>query len=40
MRHVCPAFSACPLKTVIGDFKEPQQTDVKPQAGETERDQK
>ena len=36
----CPAFSVCPLKAVIGDFKGPQQTDVKPQAGEAKRDQK
>ena len=36
----CPAFSACPLKGVIGDFKEPEQADPKPQASETKRDQK
>jgi hypothetical protein len=22
----CPAFSVCPLKTVIGDYKKPEQT--------------
>jgi len=22
----CPAFSACPLKGIIGDFKEPEKT--------------
>jgi hypothetical protein len=22
----CPAFSACPLKSVIGDYKKPEQT--------------
>ena len=28
----CPAFSACPLKTVIGDHK-PEKTDSKPKSG-------
>jgi len=36
----CPAFSACPLKSVIGDFKEPDQAATKPQADETKRDAK
>ena len=28
----CPAFKVCPLKGVIGDYKEdPEKTDVKPQ---------
>ena len=32
----CPAFSVCPLKTVIGDYmKEKQQ--AKPQAGNKEK---
>ena len=22
----CPAFSVCPLKTVIGDYKKPEET--------------
>ena len=29
----CPAFSACPLKGVIGDYKAPQDTEVNPRAG-------
>jgi hypothetical protein len=29
----CPALSVCPLKGVIGDFKEPGQAKAKPQAG-------
>jgi hypothetical protein len=28
----CPAFTACPLKSVIGDYK-PQQTPTKQDAG-------
>jgi len=36
----CPAFSACPLKGVIGDFKESEQAGTKPQADETKRDAK
>ncbi len=28
----CPAFSVCPLKTVIGDHK-PEKTDSKPKSG-------
>ena len=26
----CPAFKVCPLKGVIGDYKDPEATDVKP----------
>jgi hypothetical protein len=26
----CPAFSMCPLKTVIGDYKAPEQPQAKP----------
>jgi hypothetical protein len=26
----CPAFSVCPLKGVIGDYKKPQETQGKP----------
>jgi hypothetical protein len=33
----CALFSMCPLKGVIGDFKEPEK---KPQAAETKRDEK
>jgi len=36
----CPAFSFCPLKGVIGDFKKTGQTETKPQANETKRDAK
>ena len=25
----CPAFSVCPLKTVIGDYTKPENTDPK-----------
>ncbi len=28
----CPAFSVCPLKGVIGDYKEPEETKVQQQA--------
>ena len=34
----CPAFSACPLKGMIGDFKEPDKT--KHQATQTKRAKK
>ena len=36
----CPAFSVCPLKGVIGDFKLPEQAQTRPQATETKRDAK
>ena len=36
----CPAFSACPLKGVIGDFKEPGQAEKKQQATDTKPDKK
>jgi hypothetical protein len=26
----CPAFKVCPVKGVIGDYKDPDKTDVKP----------
>ena len=29
----CPAFSACPLKSVIGDYKKPEETQNRQQAG-------
>lgn len=29
----CPAFSVCPLKSVIGDYKKPEETRRTPQAG-------
>jgi hypothetical protein len=28
----CPAFKICPLKTVIGDQKKPEETKAKPKA--------
>jgi len=36
----CAAVSVCPLKGVIGDFKESKETETKPPASETTRDQK
>jgi hypothetical protein len=33
----CPAFSVCPLKGVIGDYKKPEETQRQQQADETER---
>ena len=27
----CPAFSVCPLKEVIGDYKKPDEAQAKPQ---------
>lgn len=36
----CPAFSVCPLKGVIGDFKEAEQAETKQQANEKKRDEK
>jgi hypothetical protein len=28
----CPAFTVCPLKSVIGDYKKPDETQAKPHA--------
>jgi hypothetical protein len=28
----CPAFTVCPLKSVIGDYKEPDETQTKQHA--------
>jgi hypothetical protein len=36
----CLAFSVCPLKGVIGDFKEKDQAETKPQANEARRDER
>lgn len=33
----CPAFSVCPLKGVIGDYRKPDQTQAKQQAQEPKR---
>jgi hypothetical protein len=30
----CPAFSACPLKSVIGDYKKPDDAQTKAPAGQ------
>ena len=30
----CPAFSVCPLKGVIGDYKAPDATETKPPSGQ------
>jgi hypothetical protein len=36
----CIAFSVCPLKGVIGDYKEPGKTEPEQRASETKRDEK
>lgn len=36
----CLAFSVCPLKGVIGDFKETEQAETKQQANQTKQDGK
>jgi hypothetical protein len=36
----CPAFSVCPLKGVIGNFKEAEQGEAKQRTTETKRDEK
>jgi len=36
----CPAFSACPLKGVIGDYKKPDESQAKPSAGQAPGDGK
>jgi hypothetical protein len=36
----CPAFSACPLKGIIGDFKDTGQAKAKPQVKKAKRDGK
>ena len=33
----CPAFSVCPLKGVIGDYKKPEETQSKPDAAPKEK---
>lgn len=32
----CPAFTVCPLKDVIGDYKKPEEAQAKQQAGKPE----
>lgn len=34
----CPAFTVCPLKGVIGDYKKPEGADPKQQADAANRD--
>jgi len=29
----CPAFTVCPLKSVIGDYQKPEETQTKQDAG-------
>ncbi len=36
----CPALSVCPLKGVIGDFKEPDKAQPKHAGNDPKRDQK
>ena len=31
----CPAFNVCPLKSVIGDYQKPEETQTKPDAEKT-----
>jgi hypothetical protein len=33
----CPAFSVCPLKGVIGDYKKPEETQSKPKEAQKEK---
>jgi hypothetical protein len=32
----CPAFTVCPLKSVIGDYKKPDETETKQAAGKAQ----
>ena len=32
----CPAFAVCPLKSVIGDHKKPDETQTTPQSGKAQ----
>ena len=36
----CPAFTVCPLKSVIGDYKAPDETKTKQSAQEGQSDAK
>ena len=36
----CALFSVCPLKSVIGDYKEPEEAQEKQQADEKKREEK
>ena len=34
----CPAFTVCPLKSVIGDYKKPDETQTKQQAASEKKE--
>jgi hypothetical protein len=36
----CPAFTACPLKGVIGDYRKEEEAQTKQQADQVKRDEK
>jgi len=36
----CPAFTVCPLKSVIGDYRKPDEPQAKQQSGETQSGRK
>ena len=36
----CPAFSMCPLKGVIGDYKPPSETETSPRPDESKSGEK
>jgi len=36
----CPAFSVCPVKGVIGDYRKEEETQTKQQADQVKRDEK
>jgi hypothetical protein len=33
----CPAFSVCPLKGIIGDYRKPEQTQTNQHSGKTKK---
>ena len=35
----CPAFTVCPLKSVIGDYRKEEETQTKQQANKAKRDE-
>jgi len=34
----CPVFAVCPLKSVIGDYKKPDEAEMKPGVGNGQAD--
>ena len=36
----CPAFTVCPVKGIIGDYKKEEETQSKQQADKAKRDEK